>query len=111
VETLDWLAKNPRYTKRFAQQVGKQCREMTNTAVAEMMCLEEWTVKDLDKRYMEELIKKHPAPTPRVIGIDELSIRKGHTYRIIVSDIERGRPIWIGGTGRKEEDLDDFSRV
>ena len=108
METLDWLAKNPRYTKRFAHQVGKQCREMTNTAVAEMMCLEEWTVKDLDKRYMEELIKKHPVPTPRVIGIDELSIRKGHTYRIIVSDIERGRPIWIGGEGRKEEDLDRF---
>lgn len=108
METLDWLAKNPRYTKRFAQQVGKQCREMSNAAVAEMMCLERRTVKDLDKLYMQELIKKYPAAIPRVIGIDELSIKKGHTYRIIVSDIERGRPIWIGGAGRKEEDLDRF---
>jgi transposase len=37
-----------------------------------------------------------------------LSIRKGHTYRIVVSDVERGRPIWVGGEGRKETDLDKF---
>ena len=28
---------------------------------------------------------------PRVIGIDEISIRKGHTYRIVVSDLKRRR--------------------
>jgi transposase len=43
-----------------------------------------------------------------VIGIDELAIRKGHNYRIIVSDLEKGRPIWVGGEGRKEVDLDLF---
>jgi transposase len=111
VESLDWLAKNPRYTRRFAQQVGKYCREMSNTAVAAMMFLQERTVKDLDKLYMQELLKKNPAPAPRVIGIDELSIKKGHTYRIIVSDIVRGCPIWIGGEGRKEADLDRFFQV
>jgi hypothetical protein len=25
-ETLDWLAKNPFYTKRFAYYVGRRCR-------------------------------------------------------------------------------------
>jgi hypothetical protein len=43
-----------------------------------------------------------------VIGVDELSIKKGHTYRIVVRDLERGRPIWIGGPGRTEADLDRF---
>ena len=43
-----------------------------------------------------------------MIGVDELSIKKGHTYRIIVSDLERGRPIWVGGQGRTEADLDRF---
>ena len=108
VEYLDWLAKNPRYTRRFAQQIGELCQEMSNKAVARSMHLHEDTVKDLDKLYMQELLKKYPVPTPRVIGVDELSIGKGHTYRIIVSDIERGRPIWFGGEGRKEEDLDRF---
>jgi transposase len=108
VESLDWLAKNPRYTKRFAQQVGKLCQEMNNKAVADVMFLHEHTVKDLDKLYMEEMLKKYPVPTPRVMGVDEISIGKGHSYRIIVSDIERGRPIWFGGEGRSKEDLDLF---
>lgn len=111
MESLDWLAKNPRYTKRFAEQVGKFCQEMNNKAVANVMFLNEHTVKDLDKLYMQELLKKHPIAIPRVMGVDELSIGKGHSYRIIVSDIERGRPIWFGGEGRKEEDLDRFFQV
>ena len=28
-----------------------------------------------------------------------MSIQKGHTYRIVVSDLVRHRPIWFGGTG------------
>jgi transposase len=108
VESLDWLAKNPRYTKRFAQQIGELCQEMSNKAVARSMHLHEDTVKDLDKLYMQELLKKYPTPTARVMGVDEISIGKGNSYRIIVSDIERGRPIWVGGEGRKEADLDRF---
>ena len=50
-------------------------------------------------------LAKTPSPAPRVIGVDELSIKKGHTYRIVVSDLERGRPIWVGGQGRTEADL------
>jgi len=29
--------------------------------------------------------------------VDEIAIRKGQDYRIIVSDLERRRPIWVGG--------------
>ena len=47
-------------------------------------------------------------PGPRLIGIDEMSIGKGHRYRIIVSDLQRRRAIWFGGTGRTETDLDLF---
>jgi len=105
VERLEWLADNTRYTKQFANYVGKLCRDMTNKAVADALHLHQDTVKDLDKLYMTQWLEKTPLPAPNVIGIDEISIRKGHTYRIIVSDLERGRPIWIGGEGRKEEDL------
>lgn len=88
--------------------VGKLCRDMTNKAVAELERLHDSTVKDLDKLYMQKQVARAGMPAPRVIGIDELSIRKGHTYRVIVSDLERGRPIWVGGEGRKEVDLDAF---
>ena len=108
VERLDWLAQNPRYTERFAMHVGALCRDMTNKAVADLERIHHTTVKDLDKIYMARQVAEAGLPAPRVIGIDEISIRKGHDYRIVVSDLERGRPIWVGGRGRKEEDLDMF---
>ena len=108
VEKLDWLAKNPRYTKRFAAHVGDQCREQTHSTVAQRERLHRHTVKDLDKLYMQQQVEKAGLPAPRVIGVDEIAIGKGHEYRIVVSDLERGRPIWVGGKGRREEDLDQF---
>jgi transposase len=65
-------------------------------------------VKELDKYYMGEQLKKAGKPRPRVIGIDEISIRKGHSYRIVVSDLERHKPIWFGGEDRSEESMDQF---
>lgn len=108
VEYLDFLATNPRYTKRFAAHVGDQCREQTHSTVAKRERLHDSTVRLLDKLYMQQQVEKAGLPAPRVIGVDEIAIRKGHNYRIVVSDLERGRPIWVGGKGRTEEDLDQF---
>ena len=108
VEQLDWLAKNPRYTQRFALHVGKLCHEMTNKAVGELERLHHSTVKDLDKIYMHQQVARAGLPAPRAIGVDEIAIRKGHDYRIVVSDLDRRRPIWIGGKGRTEADFDLF---
>jgi hypothetical protein len=63
------------------------------------------TVKELEKQYMREQLRRVGTPGPKVIGIDEISIRKGHTYRIVVSDLLRRRPIWFGGTDRSEASL------
>ena len=111
VEHLDWLANNPRYTQRFATHVGKLCRDMPNKAVAEMERLHHSTAKDLDKLYMQEQVDRAGLPAPWAIGIDEISIRKGHNYRVIVSDLERARPIWVGGEGCKETDIDLFFKA
>lgn len=44
----------------------------------------------------------------RASGVDEMAIRKGHDYRIVVSDLDRRLPIWVGGTGCTEADRDLF---
>ena len=64
----------------------------------------------LEMDYMREQIRRVGTPGPKVIGIDEISIRKGHTYRIVVSDLERRRPIWFGGEDRSEASMDQFYR-
>lgn len=107
-EQLDWLAKNPLYTKRFAQYVGKRCRDATVQSVANELNLDWHTVKELDKEYMREVLAKAGTPGPQVIGVDEISICKGHTYRIVVSDLVRGRPIWFGGKDRSEASMKEF---
>ena len=106
-ERLDFLADNPRYTKRFAFYVGKRCQSSTIKDIAEELGLEWHTVKDLEKQYMREQVRRAGTPGPKVIGIDEVSIRKRHTYRIVVSDLVRRRPIWFGGTDRSEASMDE----
>jgi transposase len=107
-EKLAWLSNNPFYTKRFAFFVGRRCRTSTIQDVARELHLDWSTVKELDKQYMQEQLRRAGTPAPRAIGIDEVSIRKGHTYRIVVSDLERHRPIWFGGQDRSEASMDLF---
>jgi transposase len=57
---------------------------------------------------MREQVRRMGCPPPLVIGIDEVSIRKGPTYRIVVSDLLRRRPIWLGGKDRSEASLEQF---
>jgi transposase len=107
-EKLDWIADNPFYTKRFAYFVGRRCRASTILDVARETLLDWKTIKALEKQYMREQLRRVGTPGPKVIGIDEISIKKGHSYRIVVSDLIRRRPIWFGGKDRSEESMDEF---
>ena len=107
-EKLAFLSENTKYTLRFAAQIGGLCRAMTIKDVARLMHLDWHAVKDLDKIYMCEQVKRAGHPSPSVIGVDEISIKKGHSYRIVVSDLEEHRAIWLGGKGRTEADMDLF---
>ena len=84
---------------------------MTITDVARRMHLDWHAVKELDKIYMREQLRaRGTARAPNVIGIDEVSIKKRHVYRIVVSDLEAKRAIWFGGDGRSERTWTCFMR-
>ena len=107
-ERLDFLADNARYTKRFAYHVGRRCRSATIKDIAQELHLDWDSVKELEKQYMRAQLARAGTPGPRRIGIDEISIRKRHTYRIVVSDLDRQRPIWFGGEDRSEASMSQF---
>jgi transposase len=107
-EALPFLADNPFYTKRFVYYVGRRCRAASIRDVARDMHLDWHTVKELEKQYMREQLRRAGPPGPKILGIDEVSIKKGHTYRIVVSDLRRERPIWFGGVDRSEASLNAF---
>jgi len=105
---LEFLGESPFYTKRFAYYVGRRCASATIKDIAQELHLDWESVKELDKQYMRAQLARAGRPGPKVIGIDEVSIRKRHTYRIVVSDLVRGRPIWFGGTDRSEASMRQF---
>jgi len=106
-ETFDWLIKNA-YTKRFVWKVGQRCQTASIKDVAKEYNLSWHTVKNMEKEYMEEKLKRADKIAPEVIGIDEISVRKGHSYKIVVSDLIRKRPIWFGGEDRSEKSMNMF---
>ena len=107
-EALEFLGESPFYTKRFAYYVGRRCRGATIKDIAQELHLDWDSVKVLDKQYMRAQLARLGKPGPKVIGIDEISVRKRHTYRIVVSDLLRGRPIWFGGEDRSEASMEQF---
>lgn len=108
-ETLTWLAAGGRFTQRLEDEVGRQCQDMTVKRVAEIYHLGWEQTWRMDKAYMRRKVARNPISDDlRAIGIDEISVRKRHKYRVTVSDLDVPRPIWMGGTGRTEEDLDLF---
>ena len=85
--------------------MGRRCRQATIKDIAEEFKLHWETIKTLEMQYIRAQLARAGTPGPKAIGIDEISIRKGHTYRIVVSDLIRKRPIWFGGQDRKEASM------
>ncbi len=107
-EQIDWLSETRGYTKRFAYYVGKRCQASSIKDVAKELQLDWKTVKNLEKEYLKEKLRRAGPVSPEIIGIDEISIRKGHVYRIIVSDLKAKRPIWFGGIDRSSSSMNMF---
>lgn len=90
------------------QAVGLHYRTLIIKDVAEELHLDWSNVKTLELQHMREQLRRWPPRQAKVIGIDEVSQRQGHIYRIIVSDLIRQRPLGYGGKDRTEESSDEF---
>jgi transposase len=76
--------------------------------VAKELQFDRKSVKGLEKRYMQVKLWRDGYSGPNVIGIDEITLRTGHIYNIVVSGLERRRPILFGEVDRSEESLNSF---
>ena len=57
-ESLEFLSDNPFYTKRFAYYVGRRCRASSIRDVAKEVYMDWHTVKELEKQYMLEQLRR-----------------------------------------------------
>jgi len=107
VEQLEFLDPYKRVTQRLARAIHELCKTMTVSDVARHFDLAPKTVKDIDKHFLEEQFGQTNCGNLRILAIDEIAIRKGHTYMTVVLDYETGRVVWMG-EGRGKETLDLF---
>jgi hypothetical protein len=64
---------------------------MTISAVAEHVGLDWKTVKGIDKHFLEKEYGQTRYEGLRILAIDEISIRRGHTYMTVVLNYVTGK--------------------
>ena len=107
IEALDLFHPYLRVTLRLAYFVYQLCRVMTVSEVAQLLDLDWKTVKNIDKFYLERDFGQPDLKGLRILAVDEISIRKGHSYLTVVLDYLSGRVLYIGKK-RKAKTLKRF---
>lgn len=97
------------YTRAFARYVLELSRHMTIKDAAEHLGLSWDTVKDIQKRHLERHYTRPSLKNVRRIGIDEISIGRGHRYLTVVLDLDSGAVLFVG-EGKKVDSLAPFWR-
>jgi len=109
VERVPWARKWERVTQALAQAIALLAKKLSFKEVAEHFELDWKVVATVVKRVVQEGLKLRRVKTLHILGIDEVSRKKGHRYLTVVYDLERGRLLWVG-LDRKQETLDEFFR-
>jgi transposase len=109
VEKVPWAEPWSRVTLSLVAAVALLARKLNWLEVARHFQLDWKTVAQIVQCVVAEGLKRRPWKPLHIIGVDEVSRKRGHRYLTLVYDLERHRLIWIG-EDRKKETLDSFFR-
>lgn len=89
-ERLTSIRYRRRQTRRYEEFIYKQCLLSNRKAVARQEHLSESTVKDIFIKWARKAIQSQKYQRLRVLGVDELSLKKRHKqYVLVLSDLEK----------------------
>ena len=95
-ECLEWVDSKRRQTRAFEDYIYKRVVKTPRKHVALQEGLSESTVLDIFKRKAQKAVREPLLDKIRVLGIDEITLRKGHKqYALVISDIQRRRVIAV----------------
>jgi len=106
-EKVPQLPSKAPFSKRFEEAVGLACESAAVRRVARQFGLSASTVRAIDLRYLKRWAGSRRRPALRHMGIDEIYLGKKQKFLTVVSNLETGEPLWMGGE-RKKETLDEF---
>jgi len=95
-EELAWIEGKRRQTRAFEGHIYERCQTVDHASVAEAERLHPTTVKDIFYRLAKRAERRHPRERVRWLGIDEISLKKGHQqFALVLSDLQRHRVIAV----------------
>jgi transposase len=108
VERLDFVDTSQRVTRRLGAYAAELCRlGLPVTTVAKHLDLDPKTVKHFEKAALEARFGATDYTGLKRLAIDEIAVKKGHSYMTVVLDYDSGRVVWTG-EGRQTATLDAF---
>jgi len=89
-EILSWIDPKRRQTRVYEAHIYEQVKKTARKHVALQEGLSETTVLDIFKKKAKEKHRGLGSGSVRVLGVDEISVGKGHkNYALVLTDIER----------------------
>ena len=107
VEDFPWAEPWARVTTALSNAVARLARELSWQGTARQYGLNWKSVATIVKRAVQYGLRHRKRPPVHVIGIDEVSRRKGQVYLTVVYDLERRVLLWVGDE-RTEEAVKPF---
>jgi transposase len=102
VEDFPWAEPWARVTTALSNAVARLARELSWQGTARQYGLNWKSVATIVKRAVQYGLRHRKRPPVHVIGIDEVSRRKGQVYLTVVYDLERRVLLWVGDERTEE---------
>jgi transposase len=106
-ERLPFVTGKAHATTRLEAAVARDCEAAPVSRVALAWGVPPETVRRMDKRVLRRWATARPRTPLRALGVDEIYLGKRDKFLTVVSDLDRGEPLWAG-LERKRETLDRF---
>jgi len=110
VEKISWIESYSRITLRYEKYLASYCDYMPVVDVSEIEGINKDTLYRLDKKWLAWRKENRCFTGPvKLLGIDEIAIRKNHKYATVFYDLERSMVIGLV-KGRKQRNVSSFFR-